>query len=357
MSRVILHVGMHKTGSSSIQASLHAARDALAARRIIYAPLGKNHSVPIFNAFNDGDAYHRWHRRRGIAEDGTADDVVRGARMLLREHFRSNPGKDFVISGEGIPGLSEQSTKRLLRFLDLHFARVEVVFFVRPPASFIHSQAQQQIKAGWTLERLTAARFRIPYRQFEKYFDLLPPDAISARVFSRSTLVEGCVVKTFCSLAALPEVPVRRANEGLSRLSADLLLVANEVLPATLPDGRRNPERSPRLSQLRLPGPKFYAPRETVLRGLESSRDQIEWISAVLGANIEEYDDGLTVQDYHPGTIDPDAMSELKDRVLHENGRLLRDAADNPGRRGGGGQRRRGAATAAATATAPDPPR
>ena len=167
--------------------------------------------------------------------------------------------------------------------------------------------------------------------------------------------MEGCAVKTFCSLAALPGVPVRRANEGLSRASADLLLVANEVLPATLPDGRRNPERSPRLSQLRLPGPKFYAPRETVLRGLDSSRDQIEWINAVLGSNIEEYDDGLTVQDCHPGAIDPGALSELKARVLHENQRLLRDAADNPGGRAGRGQRDRVAAAGAAAA--PDPPR
>lgn len=376
MARVILHLGMPKTGTTSIQYSLSEARATLAAQDIVYPDLGANHSVRIFDAFSE--IPHRRHRRLGHDMAAIAERAERD-RLYLREAFRANPGADFVISGEGIPRLSEEATQRLLGFLGGHFDRIEVVFLVRPPASFIHSQTQQLIKSGMTVARFARAPFGVPYRaRYEKYFRLLPRDAIRARVFSRSTLVEGCAVATFLTLCGwtslIGQVPVIRRNESISRPAADLLLVANEILPPTLPGGGRNPARDWRLSQVlsAVPGPKFRAPREAVLRGLEASRDDIAWLNDALGIRIEEYDEGLAAEhDFHPGRIAPADWAALEDRVREENRRLLMagppggrrraaEAARDGERRPGGAARRkmprqRGEGDAAPASPSPAP--
>lgn len=330
MRRVVLHVGMHKTGTSSIQASLHDARAALAGQGIIYAPLGRNHSVPIYDAFSKDDFVHRRHRLRRTTDRVAISDAGKAHRLHLRASILEHRTSDFVISGEGIPRLSHMGTHRMVAFLRKFFQRIEVVIFVRPPASFLHSQVQQQIKAGMTLERLASAKFRINYQEFEKYFDILPRDAIRTQVYAPDSLVEGCAVKTFCAVAGLPEVPVLRANDGLSRPAADFLLVANEILPVFGPDGLANPARSRYLVRTRFPGPKFYAARDIVLRGLESSRDDIAWTNQVLGLDLAAHDDGLAARDCHPGVITAEARAEIAAQVLAENARLLEE---RPGKR------------------------
>ena len=48
--KLFLHIGMHKTGSSSIQFSLNGFEN----ESIRYAKLGfENHSVPIYTAFSE----------------------------------------------------------------------------------------------------------------------------------------------------------------------------------------------------------------------------------------------------------------------------------------------------------------
>ncbi len=51
MTRFVIHIGMHKTGTTSIQAALHGARDALAERGVLYPDLGPNHSHPLVSIF------------------------------------------------------------------------------------------------------------------------------------------------------------------------------------------------------------------------------------------------------------------------------------------------------------------
>ena len=83
---VILHIGIHKTGTSSIQDAFAGGRAALRAAGILYpASLPANHSHFLYNAFSA--APERYHANiahgRGRAE--VAADVARVLAALRAE--------------------------------------------------------------------------------------------------------------------------------------------------------------------------------------------------------------------------------------------------------------------------------
>ncbi len=63
MSKCIIHIGMHKTGSTSIQKSLDGFHD----QEFFYAHLGNtpNHSLAIFSLFSSHPERHHLHIARG----------------------------------------------------------------------------------------------------------------------------------------------------------------------------------------------------------------------------------------------------------------------------------------------------
>jgi hypothetical protein len=314
---------MPKTGTSSIQASLHAARKTLLAKGVLYPPLGRNHSVRVFDVFADPGEIHPEHARRGRAHL-PRDDQAAADRALLERLIDQNPDADLVLSGEGVALLGDAGRKRLLGFLQDRFESVQVVIFFRPPRSYIHSQAQQALKTGMTLGRLNRAEVRANYRRYAPYLDLQGTIRVTPVVFSAPTLVEGCAVRTFLSLTGLPDVPVQRRNDGLSVPAAELLMVANQMLPP-LVDGRANPERAPGLREAlrREPGPKFHPPRAVAERGLAASADEIAWLNARLGLEISAFDDAPDSADHHPGQIPVERRRELARQVREVNRRLL----------------------------------
>jgi hypothetical protein len=65
--RVIVHIGMHKTGSSSIQ---HTLYQRLADASFEYADLGcANHSEQIHSLFSSSPERYHLHRKRGRSKE------------------------------------------------------------------------------------------------------------------------------------------------------------------------------------------------------------------------------------------------------------------------------------------------
>ncbi|HEV2362718.1 MAG TPA: hypothetical protein VGS12_00820 [Caulobacteraceae bacterium] len=287
-----LHIGSHKTGTSSIQATFFAGRDRLRKRGISYFGYCDNHSRPILWRFGS----HRYAHPVTVNAGMTRDDVDAASAEVeaaLTEFLNDPSCPAKVISAEELSTLSRADLEGLWSFLQPFGVRTRIIVYVRNYFDYMNSQMQELVKWGWTLpaliESIGAGRAVYPgYRnRIEKFIDKWGREAVDIRILDERTLEGGDLFADFCSAlgapAALVGLEKTTENVSLSARSVRLLSEYNRLFPTTV-EGKPNPRRAPalRAELLLAPGPKFrlqdaaaldlferrIAPDVTYLRGL-----------------------------------------------------------------------------------------
>lgn len=220
----MLHIGMHKTGSSSIQRSLVGYDDGHAFYGRFARP---NHSLPLHTVFAAEPARHHLWVREGLDEAAVARKRAEALDCLDRDLTRSDR-KVLVLSGEDVGVLTDDEKDRLVAHLRRHGAQVDVVAYVREPAAFTASSFQQGVRGGSVLP-LRRGTVRPGYRRRLERFLELVPGAVTVRAFERDRLAGGSVVQDFCEIAGLEfgRLTDETVNESLSVAALKLLLVFN----------------------------------------------------------------------------------------------------------------------------------
>ena len=143
MSRIILHVGTHKTGSTTIQRTLNKHRSHLQKLGITLFE-GSNHSR-FHRCFIDcPESFHR--NFRSWDQNPNQEDY----KQALRKYFSHHKNTTHLISSEDLSLLSERSLTKLRDFLidDCECTEIDVVCFMRNPLDYLNSSLQQYIKPG-----------------------------------------------------------------------------------------------------------------------------------------------------------------------------------------------------------------
>ncbi len=331
MRELFLHVGMHKTGTTSIQQTLDAHATLLQEHGLSwFAADSPNHSRAVFSAFTE--APHRYHmnRRQGLHRPEDAAAFGAASRDALARFLAEAPGPRLVISGESISLLSPEAKQRMLAAFRPALDRITVIGFVRPPRSFIASAIQQHINGGQTLEQIRGAQVAPHYRvRFEPF--LSAPEVAETRLqlYTPQALDHGCSVATFLRLigapgALYPLLSVVRANPGGSHLSRVLSLAANAAVPVFGPDGSPNPGRASRLTRFLndLAGPRYRVPERLIAEGLAENAEDIAWMERHLGIVFAE-DEKRADPAGAPDSPRPFDAAELGTLVVAVNDMLL----------------------------------
>lgn len=239
MTTCILHVGMPKTGTTSIQNSLyHGLED----RRFRYVSLGQvNSAICLITLFRDHPetAWPFRHSRDWKAKvDRTRRNYDRRLRRALRDSVAR--GRTPILSAECCWNYSEGELGRMRDFLASEGCRARVIAYVRPIKSWMESMFQQSVKAGrWEmgtdLSKVPGEpgghRPSLRLAAFERVFG---SESIVVRPFVRSALHEGCVVSDFCRVSGVTLNPrgILRSNDALSADAVRLLCAYNRYFPA-----------------------------------------------------------------------------------------------------------------------------
>ena len=176
-----LHVGLHKTASSSFQRTCAENIDLLQENGVTYPlfscsaankPKIENHSIPIVSLLTEKpENYHinkRWRVSSEINEVNSSYDIQ------LENCLTSS--NNVIISGEGISLLSEQSLSKLINKIQRNNYEIRAFALIRSPYSMICSAIQEIIKNG-------------------KYFELISlnncvPTSSSTALIGRSNIVK-----------------------------------------------------------------------------------------------------------------------------------------------------------------------
>ena len=224
----LLHIGPHKTGTSSVQSAFHRARRSAAGHGVLYA--GPNRQ-PLRAA-------------QAAAAIGSPEARARPAQPwyeLVRE-IRATRAHRVVVSSEWFADARDEAIRRIVE--DLDPARVHIVVTVRPLASILPSQWQQHVQAGlevayetWleSVFRGTSALATTFWRR-HRHDALIDRWAAAAGPANVSVVVaddrdHGAVLRTFERLVGLPAgllVAERdRSNRSLTRPEVEMIRAIN----------------------------------------------------------------------------------------------------------------------------------
>lgn len=298
MASCIVHIGMHKTGSTSIQQSLNGYSDC----SCLYARIGNdaNHSLAIFSLFSDHPEKHPLHGGKNSNIGAVRDYVNRMHKELKRAILAAN-GRSLILSGEDITTLRQAELIKLRDYFKKHFGEIVVVGYVRPPAEYMASAFQERVKGGSVINlklEQTYPQFR---RIFSKFDHVFGRNNVKLWKFDPKFFPSGCVVQDFCKRLGIdfPVKRISRANDSLSRQAVTFLFIYRKFGKAYNAETMMGGEGHRLGKLLEATGrDKFRFSPDILLPELKKNRADIEWMEARLGQPLNEL-----LNDHQPGDV------------------------------------------------------
>lgn len=277
----ILHIGLSKTGSSSIQRTLHRYDDG----RLAYARIrDPNHSSPLFQIFCSDPA----RRDRPFLNWRTPADQAavakRHAAAFDREMTRP---RDVIFSAEGICGkLTADEIGDMAARLRRHFDRVRVIAYLRPYRNACASAWQQNVKMGENRFVLPRPAFRGRLQPFIRHFG---KDSVEMRPFDRAALINGDVIDDFAALIGIDPAGLRRqtVNESVSLEALSIVYAHNRF---AVHPGSRAERRMSRIALVQdladFGTQRFGFDPALVDAACKHHRADLDWASRLLGVDM-----------------------------------------------------------------------
>ena len=259
MKKLVLHLGLQKTGSTSLQETLLYNPAPLAAAGYAYGDItwpgevNSNHSFPLIVAFSDD-----WHTEPEVLRRGwQTEDLKRHFTAAIERALDTD--KNLILSGEDI---SDIPAEGLRAFADLAAARgfgVQPMMFVRSPLAFVTSMSQTRIRHGMGFH-VFAARKSIRIATCLSVW----PD-LRTIAFTDAVAHKDGPFGAFLQAAGLPpasEFGLIRQNDGMSDHATRLIGHVNGRIPLFV-DGAVNPLRAYLDTEplAGITGPKFQLTR------------------------------------------------------------------------------------------------
>jgi hypothetical protein len=151
MREVIIHIGLHKTGSTSIQKNLYGYQD-VSTRYACFKEV--NHSLPMFTIFSKNPSSHNLYKDWGITEEQVAEKK-KNYKAQLEYDLNDSSLQRLIISGESISILDADEKKEMLNFFKLRNWNCKILCFVRNHIDWAASAANTINRAGRIPKTLT----------------------------------------------------------------------------------------------------------------------------------------------------------------------------------------------------------
>jgi len=299
VARLILHIGDGKTGSTAIQRCLRASREKLAEVGVLFPDPGPhdNHQL-LFPHLHDNLPKDPV-QLASLGSDATAirKEAKRRFDLLLQDIAAHRP-HTIVLSCENQfrpfpPEAMSQLTKRCGEIAD----RTEVFAYLRDPATFALSYAQQDVKKRPEFRRLSPAR----YRDVLEPYNVAGPGPLQVARFGPDALKDGDAVADFFS-RLLPDVPpemlVRATYEENTSISAEAMALLQEVFRDTrpLPKGVRGDKKALRKQLVacdrHVPGGTRPALHPGLKAVFENRCTDLDWLEATFNLQFPGIDQG-----------------------------------------------------------------
>ncbi|QCT94705.1 hypothetical protein FE773_05785 [Caminibacter mediatlanticus TB-2] len=287
----IVHIGMHKTGSSSIQYNLNKYKF----NNFSYFNLGvDNHSIPIFSLFTKHPEKYHIHLRAGRNKK-EIEEYNNEIKKMFINHLQKNKDKEvFIISGEDISALNNEEVTAFRNFLYKYFEKIKIIGYIRSPHSFISSNFQESVKAG--LYNFNIDIHYPHYRnRIEKFDMIFGRENVDLIYFNQKNLKNKDVVIDFLYRLQLynddyKNIKFEKINTSLSLETTSVLYFFNKFLKnKNFTIVEKEKIRMNLLSKIKnLGNKKFLLDMELIKKVIQKYKDDVDWIEKRMNVNLSK---------------------------------------------------------------------
>lgn len=293
----MLHIGLDKTGTTSIQNAFYSNRESLLVEEgFLYPSLMPNLSTPLLTIFKHNPHEHRANKMAGLPYEEVEKRQQNYLKSLEAE-ISSCDWSTLLLSAEGLSSLRESEVAKLGEWGEQYSENWTVLVCVRHPVTWGCSVVQERLKQGSALKQVYQDPPTPNYRRkISNVISVFGKENV--RVFDFETASEGIggVVSTFAAQAGLSSLACEflarqavRTNESLSLEGAHILDSLNRQRPV-FSGGARAPRRPgtrhvlPYIS--RIDGRRFDIPDTVKEKIRAQSHDDVEWLNETFGLNL-----------------------------------------------------------------------
>lgn len=283
--KLILHIGMNKTGSSSIQETLY--RNNIINYR--YFQLGSSNHGGIIQLLFIKNFVNSNKNRLLLSQEEIDRRIINIKKKLLKE-IQMEIYQNYILSAEILIALTIEELESIKEFFSPYFESIDIVGYIRPPKAFSESFFQQELKSG--LGQKTPRNIGCVYQErVEKFDKVFGQKQVHLWKFDSSIFPQGNVVLDFCKRLNIDMKKEKtiRVNESLSKESISLLYVYRKYIENIEKGKQKSKENLFFIDLLRKVGsskykvsPKFIEPM------LKENASDIAWMEERLGESLDE---------------------------------------------------------------------
>ena len=221
---LVLHVGMPKTGSTTIQNALKKLDDA----QDYSPPMAnfRNQTEVILRAF-DRNA-ERYFRQKRVEKGYIAKPHDRmDAKRAISAALRAAGGRRIFLSGESLSMRLDRATLIKLRdWFSKRGRQIRIIAYLRPPIAAASASLHQGIRS----KVLTELRIKTPlYADMEKFVSVFGEERVEFIPYDVSQFADGDVLKDFAKRldVTMPLTRHRRSNRSNSLQLSAMLFAFN----------------------------------------------------------------------------------------------------------------------------------
>ena len=298
--RCILHIGIEKTGTTSIQDFLAVNRNALLKRGFLYSKVVPAH-IAVY-AMNDEKENTDDQMRYALQYEGASLSEFRKVfSKRLKAEVAKSKANTVIYSSEFCHSrlFFIEEKRRLYELLSTMFDEIRLVCYLRRQDKQALSFFSTRIKAGGTDfdnvfpddDLIRQNHFFKHYFNYEillkAYMDVFGKENIIVRIFDEKNLVCGDVVLDFIT-ALSPELarnaglvyPEDKKNISLDKKTLKILSLLNKEIPQFDEQGRHNIYRDGLIEVLELcsNGPKVLVNGDQILPFMKQFEESNNWV-------------------------------------------------------------------------------
>lgn len=253
--RALIHIGIPKSGTSSIQAFLARNQAALLAQGMLYAPFNRQFGSQFEFATTALEACGATigpeleRRRLGFRCPGDQTAYVAAYRNWIDAQLATAPETQFIGSSEHIHAwlTTPEQIAALDAFLSARFSDVRYLVYLRAQDDLILSSYSEAIRRGAThdfAEHLARHSRWSHWSRLKNWHQVIGRARMMVRLTQADALIEGDLLADFCAIAGIDATGLARpprVNASLSTGEIALRRVLNRTLPVLGRDGQLHP--------------------------------------------------------------------------------------------------------------------
>jgi predicted 3-demethylubiquinone-9 3-methyltransferase (glyoxalase superfamily) len=263
----------------------------------------ENHSIPMYTIFSENRYdYHIWRNEnycRGDIEKKKNDYL-----KILSSECGNDKIKTLIISGEDLSVLNNSEVKILADYLRTKNVKTTIICYVRDPLSWIASNSQERVKAGWPLIKID----EIFKRSIQNYMQYFGRENIQIYDFQESIKLTDSIVSHFSEILSIDIKEPLRENESLNAVQFALMQFLNTISINTNLDKTRNIVRNKirKLSSKLLSKNREKLDKQQFVNYISSAnREECNWLKKEFGIHyqIPESTEEKNLSDYVNKTL------------------------------------------------------